>query len=646
MVRCDRQAICANCVDARVECRRNRRPKAPSKPKAPSRILSPGERVSHLERLTNQPRGNSHSLTVPNTMYNEPNDTNELDKETSAERRKFFSPRKQAKVILQNELSIDSDLIPDRRTILRSALDLVEKVANRKNLDLGGSSLLRMAETHYEGIEVPDVPPPELLYMLLREQSPTLNVGKYVQVQWPDHVTGKSLEKMATRLLNGDAHGQLYHQLCICIYVKAVCHVDQLSRLSNNATLSKQLLGSKKVYESAAIRALREIDICTTPSFTLIQSLISGAKLMQQTGRMNQCWVLNSYAARLIVALNYHEIDHLTPDNEEILSAVFWCYYLDRTLSSLFIRPMSLPEPCMPLDQMLRKDEAMAYGTVVEIISDLAQVQGELLDISLNGKRRYATEISARCEHLRSRMHVIHNKMEAAGHSIIDTIVNEWHGTEFCYYAILVDVLRAQLKHDPNAAAYKECLSAARTSLRAFQLIQNNLADVPGIEGSYPSFLTWTVFLYPLSPFFVLFCNVVRTTDSGDYLLLQEVTQGLSQYTGNTHVMNMLDLLMALQKLCEPLFQTALSQNEQAPPVSATHPAVDSLPYQVLAPDTVDGVGGVQPIGFSTLGAADSQILATESPLGLSTDELMWQLFNSQLPLGWYDMDMSSFNGQ
>lgn len=72
----------------------------------------------------------------------------------------------------------------------------------------------------------------------------------------------------------------------------------------------------------------------------------------------------------------------------------------------------------MPLDQMHRKDESMAYGTVVEIISDLARVQGELLDISLNGKRRYATEISARCEHLRSRMHGIHNKMEAVGNTL------------------------------------------------------------------------------------------------------------------------------------------------------------------------------------------------------------------------------------
>ncbi|OJZ84830.1 hypothetical protein ASPFODRAFT_62702 [Aspergillus luchuensis CBS 106.47] len=575
-------AICANCVDARVECRRDRRPKAPSKPKAPSR--------------------NSHSPNVPDAMYTEPNNTNESNKsnkETSAERRTLnahttrseSAPQghaewatasedsshraKQAKVILQNELSIENDLIPDRRTILRSALDLVEKVANRKNLDLGGSSSLRMAETHYEGVEVPDVPPPELLYMLLR-------------FQWPDHVTGKPLEKMAIQLLNGDAHGQLYHQLCICIYVKAVCHVDQLSRLSNNATLLNRLLGSKKVYESAAIRALKEIDICTTPSFTLIQSLISGVSTRSGPSRFTYTY-----------ASGAGQINATNRQDGSMLGAQLVC---GTTLSSLFIRPMSLPEPCMPLDQMHRKDESMAYGTVVEIISDLAQVQGELLDISLNGKRRYATEISARL-----------------------------------YLPTDKRTLRP-LKHDPNATAYKECLSAARTSLRAFQLIQNNLADVPGLEGSYPSFLT--------CPFFVLFCNVVRTADSGDYLLLQEVTQGLSQYTGNTDVMNMLDLLMALQKLCEPLFQTALSENEQALPVSATHSTVDSLPYQVLAPDTVDGVGGVQPIGFSTLGAADSQILVTESPLGSSTDELMWQLFNSQLPLGWYDMDMSSFNGQ
>lgn len=139
---------------------------------------------------------------------------------------------------------------------------------------------------------------------------------------------------------------------------------------------------------------------------------------MQHIGRMDQCWVLNSYAARLIVASNYHEIDHLTPDNEEILSAVFWCYYFDRALSSLFIRPMSLPEPSMPPNQMLRRDESMAYGAIVEAISDLAQVQGELLDISLNGKRRYATEISARCEHLRSRMNQIRSKMEAVGNML------------------------------------------------------------------------------------------------------------------------------------------------------------------------------------------------------------------------------------
>lgn len=139
---------------------------------------------------------------------------------------------------------------------------------------------------------------------------------------------------------------------------------------------------------------------------------------------------------------------------------------------------------------------------------------------------------------------------------------------------------------------------------------------------------------------------MVRSADYSDYLLLQEVTQCLSQFTGNTHVVKMLDLLMALQNLCEPLFQTALSQNEQAPPVLATQPTMESLPYQVSAPNTVDGVGGVRPEAFSSMGPVDSQILAPEHPIGSSTDELMWQLFNSQLPLGWYDMDMSSLNGE
>lgn len=95
---------------------------------------------------------------------------------------------------------------------------------------------------------------------------------------------------MAIRLLNGDAHGQLYHQLCVCIYVKAVCHVDQLSRLSNNATLLNRLLGSKKVYEFAAIRALKEIDICTTPSFTLVQSLISGVSTRSGPSRFTDTY--------------------------------------------------------------------------------------------------------------------------------------------------------------------------------------------------------------------------------------------------------------------------------------------------------------------------------------------------------------------
>lgn len=55
---------------------------------------------------------------------------------------------------------------------------------------------------------------------------------------------------------------------------------------------------------------------------------------MQYLGNMSQAWVLNSYAARLIVALNYHDVQprNCDPDlEEEINSSVYWCLALAKS---------------------------------------------------------------------------------------------------------------------------------------------------------------------------------------------------------------------------------------------------------------------------------------------------------------------------
>lgn len=153
---------------------------------------------------------------------------------------------------------------------------------------------------------------------------------------------------------------------------------------------------------------------------------------MQKLGKMNQSWVLNSYAARLIVSLNYHEVDGFTPDsgmNEEIHSSLWGCYYLDRTLSYLFVRPPSLPELRVPPSQLVHADTTLLYGPLIGIILDLAQVQGELLDLLLNGQRKFAAEVSAKYENIQARMSKIYSNLHSVSIPFVLGVLHLTHRT-------------------------------------------------------------------------------------------------------------------------------------------------------------------------------------------------------------------------
>jgi hypothetical protein len=102
---------------------------------------------------------------------------------------------------------------------------------------------------------------------------------------------------------------------------------------------------------------------------------------MQFLGNMSQAWVLNSHAARLIAALNYHDAQFRKDDpnlEEEINSAVYWCFYLDRTLSSLLHRPSSLPELHSLASDLICWNTSLPHMPMIRILVDLAQVQGDL----------------------------------------------------------------------------------------------------------------------------------------------------------------------------------------------------------------------------------------------------------------------------
>ncbi|KAI9035338.1 Zn(II)2Cys6 transcription factor [Aspergillus affinis] len=633
-VKCDRQERCSNCADSGVECRRLR-PHRPAKPKSLSGVSALEERILNLEKVASS----SHRASMSPLSH-----IHEAEDESHVKRRKLEhnSPHsstphgnnesiggpddsthhaKKAKAIIQNELDGSENISRERWITLRSALSVVDRMTKGDINAESEKDLPPEVTSQDPEIVVPNAPPTELLYMLLREPTVTEVPGN--RLIWPDHISEQTLEKMTVYLLENETRGQVFHQYC-------------------------HLANSRKLYEAAAIHSLKQLDILAMPSLALIQALLSAGLLMQSLGRANHSWVLTSYAARLIVSLNYHDISDPSNGEEEVKSSLYWCYYVDRTLSALLIRPPSLPNLQVSPTDLVRMDTSVPYTPLIRIIIDLSQIQDQLLDISLHGKHRSSSQVLAHCQGLQERMCIIHNNLQAGRDSIPELILSDWKSVDFCYYAILVEILRTRLRYAPSPLTHRECLSYARCSLKALQYLQEHVVNELDFA-PYPFFLTWTMFMYPLSPFFVLICNIIGTLDKDDYHLICSITQGLAQFTESPYVTKMLNLLASLQQLCEPLFQTVDSQDAPPPRGRRWYP----LATATSEPETT--VPGHSATAYGTENMSVSSSAAVGAPTELwmqeqypaevtpSTEGMMWQLFNSQLSLGLFEPDHLSF---
>ncbi|GKZ35787.1 hypothetical protein AbraIFM66950_006582 [Aspergillus brasiliensis] len=629
-IKCDRRAHCANCADAGVECERRRRGRPPMKRKLQS-ILGPQENIVTFERQPPQTQRNNRRLGRRDVTRNlneilfedhrQPDDqghdsresspTTTANSTSSVEGPNYHA--NQAKNIIQLELNDSRHSRRGRQSILRSALQLVSRIADSEPQN--PDEIIEESQPSYSALMIPAAPPRELLFMLI--QGPPESIC----IRWPDHISRKTFEKMATALLQDDS--QLH---------------NQASRSIDNPLLKSQLSQSTSVYIAASIRSIEHLSILKRPDLSTIQALLSSALLMQHLGRLNQCWVLTSYAARQIASLNYHKIRKVPAPSDvelEVYSVVYWCYYLDRTLSSLLGRPPSLPDLEVSPTELIVLDPCSPYDTLLRVLLGLAQVQGKLHTISPHTKSVSNSQALETCQLLESRMQSIFREMPSNRDSLPKMVQYDWVAVDFCYYAIFVEIDRTRLKSSFSPAIHRECLVHARKSLEAFHFLQQHPAEMPGFEEPYPSFLTWTLLFYPLSAFFVVICNIIGTLDRADFELLRKITQSLAQFKQDPHLGKLLNLLQSLENLCEPLFGDRNSGQENMSSNLGT-----AAPTQSIGPVTMDGIPPSAVLN-SNPGLVDEPM--PNSELDASADWLMWQLFNSQIPAGWLSTGMEPF---
>jgi hypothetical protein len=129
---------------------------------------------------------------------------------------------------------------------------------------------------------------------------------------------------------------------------------------------------------------------------------------------------------------------------------------------------------------------------------------------------------------------------------------------------------------------------------------------------------------YPLCPFFVVFCNVVGTSNAQDFQLLQDVTDGISELvTENKFVNRLHRLCTTLIGLCKPLIDTASTSTT----ASNTGVLDTSMPPMDATAGQLDFTAGANPNVDEFLASSWN-------------DDRMWQLFQSQPSLDWFNADI------
>ena len=158
-----------------------------------------------------------------------------------------------------------------------------------------------------------------------------------------------------------------------------------------------------------------------------------------------------------------------------------------------------------------------------------------------------------------------------------------------------------------------------------------------------------TVLYHPLTPFFVLFCNIVASSNDHDFQLLKTVTSQLDRLADLSSSIAKLQMLFrSFIGLCESLVAKTKQTASPAAPegqqsqefTSAPQPSFHAPEHQ-LPPSAVDGMMP-DPAGF----AQPMQELPMEFPTenGLGMLDSNWGLFDSQPTLGWLDADFSFFD--
>ena len=126
--------------------------------------------------------------------------------------------------------------------------------------------------------------------------------------------------------------------------------------------------------------------------------------------------------------------------------------------------------------------------------------------------------------------------------------------------------------------------------------------------------------------------------DQDDFNLTRDIIKSLSRFKKHPHLDKVLRLLTSLEQLCEPLFHGREEGASGRPlPVTLSMPETNNTNEALAC--AVNPMTGE--FGNGDADPRNPDMAPVE--LGPSADWLTWQMFDSQLPSGWSNVDLGLY---
>ncbi|KAJ5196714.1 Zn(II)2Cys6 transcription factor-like protein [Penicillium cf. viridicatum] len=712
-VKCDRGNPCGGCLESKVRCLRSRPRRARKSgvaQKSNERIQSIIKRLSSLEDsladvtslaaasksspcsrgippaneasepISSLSANSSTTLAHNKTGYSLCNDEASLHRTTrlhhtngalpsdndlsslaieGLDSTSLYPPCLEARSFLLDQLRDNGPSGTSQRIVLESALSFVERMPKRESVARGQTP--QNPDTRASVASLFEEPPitVDLLYTMLNGNEYNLP-GRAYLYEYTFCVRPLTLQKMALALLEKDGNEQTLLQYTVCVHCKAYCYIASLPLSTQSLQMQRHLRQKAQRHMDSAIAALDCLSLSLKPSLLFMQTLLAGGILFQYQGDTAKCWTLIAHASTICKALGWHDPTSFTfdPENEaesEIFAAVHQCYVLDKSISMKHNRPVSLPGLGYLSSLSETRFVEGPFSVVIKASLLHAQIQDKIIqqlqsNSHLSEADRFAivTSLSEELSVFRSEYDQVRSQPGNAGDRYLH---QQFIALDFTHYSLLTVICRYDPSINTAAESREKYLLYAREALLSVKWLRNRLEGSDQVSEFCSIFITWSMLMFPLSPYYIIFCNVVATSHWQDFQLLSDIVEILAGVPDvNSSICQLHNLCSMLVNLCKSLMNFR-DGTKGVPQVLTQTPITNSdvsigLNSFNTARSEIEAPGGHQPLPKFGQGMDWSSESCPTAPAPISgenittwNEDFLWQLFNTQPSLECLERD-------